>query len=397
MPRVTPITCSLIAAVIAAMPPTAAQGQDTTYSPWRTRGLPSPEAQTTSRTVSSALDTSYIREAVRGNFTEVALGRLAESRASDSAVKDFGKKMVSDHDAMNQQWGQLAASYKLRIMNPGPDMGEAGKDAVDRLGKLKGSEFDQAYMNEMIQEHQQALDLLQRARNSAQDRQIRRVAETSATTVSEHLTLAQQVGSRVGVATTAGRVGGVTYPTPTTGTYRRPTTTTRPTNPEVTERNERTNLRPLSAEDRRFVDGVLGDHLLHVRLARIAERNAQRKETREFAQEVESQLSNWADRWENFADRHNADVSSHLEQQDRNKIQRLRDAKEKNFDHAYAQIVANHMERMLDNFRKERWDERPDPAGRLAQKELPVLRDLHARANELERKLEKGDKGSDKK
>ena len=110
MSRVTPITCSLLAGVLAAWPMAAAQGQDTTYSPWRTRGMPSPETPTQARTVSSALDTSYIRTAMRSNLTEVSLGRLANDRASSSEVKDFANRMVTDHKSMYQPWGQLASS-----------------------------------------------------------------------------------------------------------------------------------------------------------------------------------------------------------------------------------------------------------------------------------------------
>jgi putative membrane protein len=401
MSRVTPITCTLAVAVMAAWPMATAQGQDTTYSPWRSSGVYSPETQG-SRTVTSALDTSYIRTMIRSNLTEVALGRLASSRASASQVKDFANRMITDHDNMVQPWSQLASSYKMKMPNYGVDLGEAGKAASDRLGKLKGTEFDQAYMTEMLNAHEQDLQQLQQIRSSAQDPQIRQLASDGESTVSQHLQLAQQVGSQVGVASTAGRVGGVTYPTTTNpsgtytpnGTYRTPSTTS--TNPVANERNNNANLRALSAADRRFVDDVLGDHLLHERLARLAERNAKRNETRQFAQDVQNQMSRWADRWNGFADRHNTDVTSKLEQQDRNKIQRLQDVKEKNFDQAYVHIVANHTQQMLDNFRKERWDQRPDAAGRLAQKEIPELRDLHQRAEQLERQIDNAVENSGK-
>jgi uncharacterized protein (DUF305 family) len=234
-------------------------------------------------------------------------------------------------------------------------------------------------------------------RTSAQDSRIRDLASAGYSTISQHLSLARQVGSRVGVQTTAGRVGGVTYPTtnPTpTGTYRRPTSTTSPAPDDRTIRN---NVQTLSAGDRRFVEDVLGDHQLHVRLANIAQREAKDKETRELAQEVEREMMDWGQRWQGFSERRGADITSSLERQDRNKIERLRDVKEKNFDQAYAHIVANHMERMLDNFRNARWDLRSDVAGRIAQKELPVLRDLHQRAAQLEQRLDRENDRSGKK
>jgi putative membrane protein len=380
MPRVTPITCALVTAMVALAPGAVAQQDSAWWLPKQARTLPN------GSTTASAQDTTFIRQVIGGNFTEVALARLAESRAESSDVKDFAGKMITDHDAMNDQWSTLANNFRMRII---PTLDESGKNLTDRLGKLKGSEFDQAYMSEMIQEHEQALAVFQQIRTSASDPRIRDLAVSSATTVSQHLSLARDVGSRVGIATTAGRVGGVPYPVPAKpGNVRRPSGAA-PNG--ANERNER-NLPPLKAEDRRFVSNVLGDHLLHVRLARIAERNAQRSETRQFAQKIETEFTHWANRWENFADRRDANVTSRLEQQDRNKIERLRDAKEKNFDRAYTHIVAKHLETMLDDFRKERWDERPDPAGRVAQQEIPVLRDLLQQARTLERHADNNDK-----
>jgi putative membrane protein len=387
MPKVTPITCALVTALVAA--PGAAVGQQDS-SPWlppEARNLPNNQNQ-----VSTVDDTTGIRMAVQGNFTEVALGRLADDRASDSEVKDFGKRMVSDHDAMNDQWSKLASKYHLRIMNPGPDYGTAGKDAIDRLEKLKGSEFDQAYMIEMIRDHEQDLSEFQRLRYSASDPEIRDLASSGASTIEQHLTLAREVGSRVGVATTAGRVGTTypsqypaPYPAPnSTGNATRTPTTTGAVANEANGHNDH-NAPPLSNEDRAFVDRVLDDHLLHLRLARVVQRDARLDETKELAKRVEDELTHWAKRWNNFADRHNADVTVNLDQNDRAKIERIQQAKEKNVDHAYAQILSNHLKQMVDRFRHERWDERRDAAGVTAQKELPVLDDLLQRARTLER------------
>ena len=78
-------------------------------------------------------------------------------------------------------------------------------------------------------------------------------------------------------------------------------------------------------------------------------------------------------------------MTTHLDQQDRDKIERIQNAKEKNVDHAYAQIVSNHLKQMVDRFRHERWDERRDAVGVTAQEEIPVLDDLLQRARTLER------------
>ena len=61
---------------------------------------------------------------------------------------------------------------------------------------------------------------------------------------------------------------------------------------------------------------------------------------------VENEMTMWAKHWNQFADRHDADVTSHLTESDRNKIERIRDAKEKNVDRAYAEILSNNLKQM---------------------------------------------------
>jgi putative membrane protein len=385
MSRVTPITFAVATVLLAAPGAAVAQQDSSSWLPPDVQKLPNGQNQAT-----AVNDTTGIRMAVQSNFTEVALGRLADDRASSSQVKDFGKQMVSDHDAMNDQWVKVASRYHMRIMNPGADFGPNGKEAIDRLEKLKGSEFDQGYMMEMIRDHEQDLSDIQRLQYSARDPEIRDLAASGASTIQQHLTLARQVGSQVGVATTAGRVG-TTYPTPypspsSNGNVRRPTTTGAVAN-EANQPNEHAAA-ALSKEDRAFVDNVLDDHLLHIRLARVVRQDARLDETKDLAKRVENAMTHWSKRWDHFADRHDADVTAHLDEHDRNKIQRIQESKEKNVDHTYALIVSRHMEQMLENFRHERWDERKDAAGMVAQEEIPVLRDLMDRARKLDRQTD---------
>jgi putative membrane protein len=42
-------------------------------------------------------DAGFIREAVQGGSMEVQLGKVAQTKASDGKVKEFGKRMEQDH------------------------------------------------------------------------------------------------------------------------------------------------------------------------------------------------------------------------------------------------------------------------------------------------------------
>ena len=42
-------------------------------------------------------DAKFIKGAAEGNLAEVKLGELAQQRAASDAVKEFGKRMATDH------------------------------------------------------------------------------------------------------------------------------------------------------------------------------------------------------------------------------------------------------------------------------------------------------------
>jgi putative membrane protein len=379
MPRVISITGTLVAMLVAA-PGAVGQvtsSQDTAKSPWpaATRG------PTFGDGVSA--DSSFIRQAIRGNYTEVALGRLAGSRASNSEVKDFAERMVEDHNSLNKEWIDLAQDNDMKVA---VEFGESGQQAVDRLEKLSGTAFDQAYMAEMIREHEQDLAGFQQMANAARSSEVRQLASSGASTIRVHLASAQQVGSRVGVSSTAGRAGGVPtpVPAPSSDDRTRRTTTDDRTNAENPDNRTNNERAALGGADRTFVDNVLSDHLMHIRLAKRAERESERDAIRGLAGRIDKDFTSWSERWERFADRREAEVNSHLTRHNREKLERLEKASDRNeFDRAYADIVADHLESMVQDYRDTRQKTQTTEIRRMIDDELPVIRDLLSHAQRL--------------
>jgi len=345
MSKVMSVTTPLMAAMLAAAPGAV--------------------AQVTASQDSSAVvvDTAYIRQAIRSNFVEVALGRVAESRAEDSSVKEFARRMVSDHNSMNQQWTSLARKNRMAYT---VDFGPDGKQTIDRLEDLSGTRFDQAYMTEMIRHHEEDLFTFQRLARWAGSAEVRQLASGGVPTLQEHLALAQQVGSRVGVSSTAGRAGGVP-PGPA---------------PSDSNRGRRTTAGDdsgtLNAEDRAFVQNVLQDHLMHIQLAQRAQRDVKSDDTRQLAGHMEDEFEQWQRRWENVAARYGVKPPSHLGPDHRKKVERLEEASKGNVDRTYTEIVADHLESVVPYFEKEGQAVRSGAVRALVNEELPVIRQIVA-------------------
>ena len=90
---------------------------------------------------------------------EIKLGQLAAERASNAEVKQFGRRMVADHQKANAELKQVAS--KMSVTLPAqPD--EKHQELADRLAKMKGAEFDREYMKAMVDGHEEVARELER-------------------------------------------------------------------------------------------------------------------------------------------------------------------------------------------------------------------------------------------
>jgi putative membrane protein len=108
-------------------------------------------ANGTSKTNTPADDANFVATVADGGALEVALGHLAASKAADTAVKHFGKEMVHDHSMMGDQLKTLASIKQISIPTA---LSDKSKDQVQKLQQLQGTDFDKAYINAMVNAHQ---------------------------------------------------------------------------------------------------------------------------------------------------------------------------------------------------------------------------------------------------
>jgi putative membrane protein len=106
----------------------------------------------------SAGDKHFVQDLWADGDAEVQLGKLAAERGASADVKRFGEMMVQDHMKAGEQLKQIAARYNIE---PDPKMADNHKDAMDKLSKLRGAEFDREFINRMIDDHQDAVNDLQ--------------------------------------------------------------------------------------------------------------------------------------------------------------------------------------------------------------------------------------------
>lgn len=100
-------------------------------------------------------DARFAVKAAAGGMLEVELGKLAQQKSSNASVKAFGEMMVKDHSKANIELKGLAKSK--HIVLPDTLSGEGMKTKAELSGK-SGADFDKAYADLMVKDHQDDID-----------------------------------------------------------------------------------------------------------------------------------------------------------------------------------------------------------------------------------------------
>jgi putative membrane protein len=141
-------------------------------------------------------DSEFAAKAAGGNMAEVALGRLGVERALSADVKQFAQRMIDDHTQALDELRNLASQKSLAL----PDAaGKSQQSAENELSKFSGRVFDREFMEVMIKNHNDALDLFQHEAARGDDPEMKQWAARTVDAIKEHLRMAREIGASVGV------------------------------------------------------------------------------------------------------------------------------------------------------------------------------------------------------
>ena len=98
---------------------------------------------------------TFLTIAAEEQQVAIALGQLAAQRAKNDRVKEFGSKMVEDHKKVRREAEEWASKHQVPLA---AKLTPEDKQKVDDLSQLSGHEFDRAYMNFALQNHETTLE-----------------------------------------------------------------------------------------------------------------------------------------------------------------------------------------------------------------------------------------------
>jgi len=129
-------------------------------------------------------DAKFATAAANGGMAEVELGKLAQEKATNAKVKDFGAMMVSDHSKANDEMKALAKSKGITL----PAAIDSKEQKVkDDLSAKSGADFDKAYVSNMIDDHKEDIKEFEDATKNLKDPDLKAFAVKTLPTLKMHL------------------------------------------------------------------------------------------------------------------------------------------------------------------------------------------------------------------
>jgi putative membrane protein len=142
------------------------------------------------KAIKESVDVDFARKASASGMAEVNLSELAVRFARDPAVRQFAQRMIADHRRASTELTQMANRHSIKLP---PTMDEEHQKLFDKLQKLQGAEFDRAYMEAMVKDHEEVVKLFEAEAKDGKDQAMKQWAGKLAPIFKRHLEMARKV------------------------------------------------------------------------------------------------------------------------------------------------------------------------------------------------------------
>lgn len=150
----------------------------------------------------SQQDREFAKTAAAGGMLEVRLGEIAQEKAQNQQVKQFGQRMVEDHQQANDKLMTIVRDLKIDAPKNLP---QDKQQTIQRFEGMEGQQFDKAYMQFMVEDHQKVIEAFNKEVEQGQNQELKSFAQNTLPTLEEHLNQAREVSQQIGAMAQSGQ------------------------------------------------------------------------------------------------------------------------------------------------------------------------------------------------
>lgn len=142
-------------------------------------------------TAQASPDQTFLRKALEGDNSEMALGQMAQQKAATPAVRDFGRMLHDDHMAAKAKALSVAQSHGVPDTS---DLAPEAKAEVKKLQGLSGAAFDREFASYMVMDHTKDIADFEKEAKSG-DSSTAALARETLPGLRKHLAVAQKLAA----------------------------------------------------------------------------------------------------------------------------------------------------------------------------------------------------------
>ena len=134
--------------------------------------------------------TSFLVNGANAGMAEVQLGELAQRKAMNQQVKDFGSMIEHNHNVANDQVRALAVQRNVTLP---ATVGDEKRNEIDDLSRKSGADFDKAFLRAIVKGHNQAIDLFGKASDKVKDTEVKTFVDNTLPKLRNYLDSAKAI------------------------------------------------------------------------------------------------------------------------------------------------------------------------------------------------------------
>lgn len=135
-------------------------------------------------------DKNFMTQVAIGNNAEIHAGQLATTKTDNDSIRAFGEFMVTEHGQAQNDLKTLGSNVNYTISD---SVDAAHQQLIAMLNNLSSHNFDTAYINSQIRDHQNTLNVFQNEINNGNQSDVKAYANKYLPHIQEHLRMADSL------------------------------------------------------------------------------------------------------------------------------------------------------------------------------------------------------------
>jgi len=135
-------------------------------------------------------DRQFVTATALDGMTEIEAGKLAKQKSADTAIQSFGSLLITQHQQLVKD---LKTMLNYRDIKLPTSLDKSHQDKIDALSSKSGREFNRVFLQQMIEDHKNAVNMFNEAGGHAKDVQIQAFANKNLPIIKNHLQIANEL------------------------------------------------------------------------------------------------------------------------------------------------------------------------------------------------------------